>query len=80
LRNALSHIHAERHHALESFNGDSGGFGDVEAQLRELVALGEHAAPRVTRGRVILLGSRGGGTTSTSGRGIWSGCETSQEL
>jgi outer membrane protein OmpA-like peptidoglycan-associated protein len=56
LRNALSHIHAERHHALESFNGDSGGFGDVEAQLRELVALGEHAAPRVTRGRVVLLG------------------------
>jgi hypothetical protein len=44
------------------------------------VALGEHAAPRVTRGRVILLGSRGGGTTSTSGRGIWSGCEPSQEL
>ena len=56
LRNALSHIHAERHHALESFNGDSGGFGDVEAQLRELVALGEHAASRVTRGRVVLLG------------------------
>jgi len=56
LRNALSHIHAERHHALESFNGDSDGFGDVEAQLRELVALGEHAAPRVTRGRVVLLG------------------------
>ena len=56
LRNALSRIHAERHHALESFNGDSAGFGDVEAQLRELVALGEHEAPRFTRGRVILLG------------------------
>jgi outer membrane protein OmpA-like peptidoglycan-associated protein len=56
LRNALSRIHAERYHALESFNGDSAGFGDVEAQLRELVALGEHVAPPVTRGRVILLG------------------------
>ncbi len=56
LRNALSRIHAERHHALESFNGDSAGFGDVEAQLRELVALGEQEAPRFTRGRVILLG------------------------
>ena len=56
LRKALSRIHAERHHALENFNGDSAGFGDVEAQLRELVALGEHAPPRVTRGRVILLG------------------------
>jgi OOP family OmpA-OmpF porin len=92
LRNALSHIHAERHHALESFNGDSGGFGDVEAQLRELVALGEHAAPRVTRGRVVLLGwlllllllaghgSRGGGTDQRLWEGIWSGCEPSQEL
>jgi outer membrane protein OmpA-like peptidoglycan-associated protein len=56
LRNALSRIHAERHHALESFNGDSAGFGDVEARLRELVTLGEHAPPRVTRGRVVLLG------------------------
>ena len=47
MRNTLSRIHAERHHALESFDGDSAGLGDVEARLRDLVALGEHAPPRV---------------------------------
>jgi outer membrane protein OmpA-like peptidoglycan-associated protein len=56
MRNTLSRIHAERHHALESFNGDSTGLGDVEARLRELVGLGEHAPPRAKLGRVILLG------------------------
>jgi len=57
MRNSLSRIHAERHHALESFNGDSEGLGDVEARLRELVALGEHAQPRASVARVIVLGS-----------------------
>ena len=33
MRNTLSRIHAERHHALENFNGDSAGLGDVEARL-----------------------------------------------
>jgi len=56
MRNTLSRIHAERHHALESFDGSSEGLGDVEARLRELVALGEHAPPRAKLGRVILLG------------------------
>jgi outer membrane protein OmpA-like peptidoglycan-associated protein len=56
MRNTLSRIHAERHHALESFNGDSAGLGDVEARLRELVALGAHEPPRTRVGRVVLLG------------------------
>ena len=57
MRNTLSRIHAERHHALENFNGDSAGFSDVEARLRELVALGAHESPRSRLGRVIVVGS-----------------------
>ena len=57
MRNTLSRIHAERFHALEGFDGDSDGLGDVEARLRELVALGEHAAPRTLVARVLILGS-----------------------
>jgi outer membrane protein OmpA-like peptidoglycan-associated protein len=57
MRSTLSRIHAERHHALESFDGDSSGLGDVEARLRELVALGAHAQPRASVARVIVLGS-----------------------
>jgi outer membrane protein OmpA-like peptidoglycan-associated protein len=56
MRNTLSRIHAERHHALESFDGDSAGLGDVEARLRELV-VGEHAPPSTSLGRVAVLGS-----------------------
>jgi hypothetical protein len=56
MRNTLSRIHAERHHALESFDGDSAGLGDVEARLRELV-LGEHAPPSTSLGRAVILGS-----------------------
>ena len=56
LRNTLSRIHAERHHALENFNGDSAGLGDVEARLRDLVALGEHAPPRVGLARLVIWG------------------------
>ena len=56
MRNTLSRIHAERHHALESFDGDSAGLGDVEARLRDLVALGEHAPPRVGLARLVVLG------------------------
>ncbi len=57
LRDALSRIHAERYHALESFNGDSAGLGDVAAELQELVALGEHARPRVGLARMAVLAS-----------------------
>src|SRR6185369_12967816 len=56
MRNTLSRIHAERHQALESFDGDSAGLGDVEARLRDLVALGEHAPPRVGLARLVVLG------------------------
>ena len=56
MRNTLSRIHAERHHALEGFDGDSAGLGDVEARLRELV-VGEHAPPSTSLGRVAVLGS-----------------------
>jgi outer membrane protein OmpA-like peptidoglycan-associated protein len=55
MRNILSRIHAERHHALESFDGDSSGLGDVEARLRELVALGAREPPRSKLGRVIVV-------------------------
>jgi outer membrane protein OmpA-like peptidoglycan-associated protein len=54
LANALSHIHAERHHALENFDGDSSGFGDIEAALRECLALQQQAPPRVRFGRLIV--------------------------
>jgi outer membrane protein OmpA-like peptidoglycan-associated protein len=43
LINVLSRIHAERHHALESFEGDSSGLADVEAELTEVAALRQQA-------------------------------------
>src|SRR5271163_2570117 len=57
LRNVLSRIHAERHHALESFDGDSSGLADIEAQLTECVALRQQAPPRAGVGlrRLIVL-------------------------
>ncbi len=55
MRDTLSRIHAERHHALESFDGDSAGLGDVEARLRELVVLGEHEPPRARLARLVIL-------------------------
>jgi outer membrane protein OmpA-like peptidoglycan-associated protein len=57
MRSTLSRIHAERHHTLESFNGDSSGLGDVEARMRELVTLGAHEAPRARVARVVILGA-----------------------
>jgi outer membrane protein OmpA-like peptidoglycan-associated protein len=50
LANALSRIHAERHQALESFDGDSAGFADVEAELTELVELRQQASQRARFG------------------------------
>ncbi len=56
LRSTLSRIHAERHQALESFDGDSSGFADVEAQLSECVALRQKAPPRVSLRWLVGLG------------------------
>jgi outer membrane protein OmpA-like peptidoglycan-associated protein len=50
LRGVLSRIHDERRHALESFDGDSSGLADVEANLRECVALGQRARQSAQRG------------------------------
>jgi outer membrane protein OmpA-like peptidoglycan-associated protein len=50
LRGVLSRIHDERRHALESFEGDSSHFADVEANLRECVALEQHAPLAAERG------------------------------
>lgn len=55
LRNVLSRIHAERHHALEDFNGDSSGFADIEAELNECVALGQQASPSAKPNFPLLI-------------------------
>src|SRR5207244_8636653 len=55
LRTVLSRIHDERRHALESFDGDSSGFADVEAHLRECAALGQRAPRSAERGFPWLL-------------------------
>jgi OOP family OmpA-OmpF porin len=43
LREALSLIHAERGSALQTYSGDSTGFADIEAHLRECVQLRQQA-------------------------------------
>jgi hypothetical protein len=50
LRAVLTRIHTERSRTLESFNGDSSGLGDVEAQLLECVALRQRAQRNTRRG------------------------------
>ena len=50
LRGVLARIHDERPHALESFDGDSSSFADVEAHLRECAALGQRAPESAKRG------------------------------
>jgi len=50
LRSVLSRIHEERPHALESFDGDSSSFADVEAHLSECAALGQRASRTAERG------------------------------
>ena len=50
LRSVLSRIHDERPHALESFDGDSSSFADVEAHLSECAALGQRAPRTEERG------------------------------
>jgi outer membrane protein OmpA-like peptidoglycan-associated protein len=44
LSRVLSQIHSERPQALESFDGDSSSFGDIEAHLAECAALRQQAA------------------------------------
>jgi outer membrane protein OmpA-like peptidoglycan-associated protein len=46
LNNALSRIHAERHQALEDFDGDAADLTDVEAELTECVALRQQRPQR----------------------------------
>jgi outer membrane protein OmpA-like peptidoglycan-associated protein len=46
LNHALSRIHAERHQALEDFDGDATGLADVEAELTECVALRQQRPQR----------------------------------
>jgi outer membrane protein OmpA-like peptidoglycan-associated protein len=45
-RRVLARIHAERPEALETFDGDSSGFADVEAALTDCVQLKQEAARR----------------------------------
>jgi outer membrane protein OmpA-like peptidoglycan-associated protein len=49
-RNVLAQIHAERPDALETFDGDSSGFADVEAALTDCVQLKQEAAPSTQKG------------------------------
>ncbi|PPQ30596.1 hypothetical protein CCS01_18940 [Rhodopila globiformis] len=46
LGNALARIHAERHQALEDFDGDNADLADVEAELTECVALRQQRPQR----------------------------------
>ncbi len=46
LLDVVSRIHAERHHALENFDGDSSGFADIEAELTACVAFRQEAPQR----------------------------------
>ena len=56
LRQALTRMHAERHAALESFDGDSSGFADIEAELRECLTGQRQSRPRPARfGRLIFM-------------------------
>jgi OOP family OmpA-OmpF porin len=72
LSRALSEIHAERRQALEGFDGDSSGLGDVEAHLAECAALRQQSAKAPRRGfpwlvaavALLLLAIAGAG-------GVW---------
>jgi outer membrane protein OmpA-like peptidoglycan-associated protein len=80
LRNVLSLIHAERSQALESFDGDSSGFADVEANLTECVALRQKAQQTTQTGFpwlvalagvVLLLLAGGWGFRWWQGERLW---------
>ena len=55
LRQALTRMHAERHAALESFDGDSSGFADIEAELSECLIGEQQARPRPARFRRLIF-------------------------
>jgi outer membrane protein OmpA-like peptidoglycan-associated protein len=54
-RGVLARIHAERPEALETFDGDSSGFADVEAALTDCVQLKQEAARPAQKGFAWLL-------------------------
>jgi outer membrane protein OmpA-like peptidoglycan-associated protein len=54
-RGVLARIHAERREALETFDGDSSGFADVEAALTDCVQLKQEAARPAQKGFAWLL-------------------------
>ena len=72
LRGVLARIHAERHQALEDFDGDSSGFADIEAHLNECAALRQRAPRAARRGfpwlvallGLVLLAAAGAGGVS----------------
>jgi outer membrane protein OmpA-like peptidoglycan-associated protein len=56
LRQALTRMHAERHAALESFDGDGSSFADIEAELRQCLIGQQQARPAPARfGRLIFI-------------------------
>jgi OOP family OmpA-OmpF porin len=71
LRSVLSRIHDERRHALESFDGDSSGFADVEANLRDCVALGQRAPQSAERGFPWFVALAGLVLLAAAGLGGW---------
>ena len=71
LRNVLSRIHDERRHALESFDGDSSAFADVEANLRGCVTLGQRAPESTRRGFPWFVALVGVVLLALAGLGGW---------
>ena len=71
LRDVLSRIHDERRHALENFDGDSSGFTDVEANLRECVALEQRAPESIKRGFPWFVALVGLVLLALAGAGGW---------
>jgi hypothetical protein len=74
-RNELSRIHAERAEALETFEGDSSAFADIEASLTKCVQLRQEAPRSAQRGLAwgvfALVGLALLGLTATWGYQRW---------
>jgi outer membrane protein OmpA-like peptidoglycan-associated protein len=74
VREVLCRIHAERHQALEAFDGDNSGFADVDAHLAEIAGLRQQVANAPRRGfpwLVALLGLLLLGLAAAGGRHWW---------
>jgi OOP family OmpA-OmpF porin len=71
LRSVLARIHDERRHALESFDGDSSHLADIEANLRECVALGQRAPESTKRGFPWFVALIGLVLLAVAGLGGW---------